>query len=127
MSFRLARDPAVLLTLFATALRALAAFGLNVTPEQQSWWNAAAAAIAGAAVAVFVKKDKQLPAILGVLSAVMALAVGYGLDWSAEQQMLVMSLAGGILAFWTRTQVDAPVPTTPPVVAVAARPNVGPM
>jgi hypothetical protein len=116
MNFRLARDPAILLTLFATAVRFIAAFWVDVSPEQQGWWNAAAAAVAGVIVAVFVKREKQVPAILGALNALMALAIGYGLHWSAEQQAIVISLAGAVLAAYTRTQVDAPVPAPAPTV-----------
>ena len=114
--FRLARDPALLLTLVASVVRLLAAFKLDFTVEEQSLWNAAAAALAGAAVAVWVKREKQVPAILGALNAVLALAVGYGLHWSPEQQTLIVSAVGAVLAFYTRTQVVAPVPAPAPAV-----------
>lgn len=121
MNFRLARDPAIFLTVVATAVRFISAFFIEVTPEQQAWWNAAAAAIAGVVVALWVKREGQVPALLGALNALMALAVGYGLHWSAEQQAIVISLAGALLAFYTRTQVTAPVSAPAPTVQVAGR------
>ncbi len=112
---RLARDPAILLTLIATVVRVAAAFFFDISEDNQALINAAAAAVAGAFVAIRVKSDKQVPALLGALHAVLALAVGFGLDWSAEQQATAMSFFGALLAFYTRDRVLAPVAAEPPI------------
>jgi hypothetical protein len=106
---RLSRDPALYLTAFATLLRLAAAFWWNVSDDQQAVLNAAATATAGILVAFFVIKDKQVPAILGGVQAVLALAVGFGAHLSAENQALIMSAVGAAIAMFVRTQVDAPV------------------
>lgn len=104
---RLSREPALWLTLFATAVRLTAAFWFEITDAQQAWLNAAATAIAGLIVAVWVRRDGQVAALLGVVQAFLALAVGFGLDISAEGQAVIMSFAGALAAAFTRTQVTA--------------------
>lgn len=109
MSFRLSRDPAIYVSLFATALRLACAFWIHLTDGQQAVLNAAVTAIAGLIVAFWVIRDGQVPAILGVAQALLALAIGFGLNVSAENQAVVMSLVGLVVAAFVRTQVTARV------------------
>jgi hypothetical protein len=109
MSFKLSRDPALYLFLVATAVRLFSAFILHVSTDTQALVNALATAIAGIVIAVVVRRDGQVPAILGGAQALLALAVGLGLDVSAENQALIMSFVGGVAAAFIRTQVIAPV------------------
>jgi hypothetical protein len=106
---KLSRDPALWLTLFATAVRLFGAFVINLDADHQAWLNAAATALAGLIVAFIVKKDGQVPAILGFAQALIALAVGFGLHISAEGQAAIMSFIGAAAAAFVRTQVVAPV------------------
>jgi hypothetical protein len=106
---KLSRDPALWLTLFATAVRLFAAFVIHLTDEQQAVLNACATAVASLIVAVIVRRDGQVPAILGVAQALLALAIGFGLNVSAEGQAVIMSFVGAVAAAFTRTQVVAPV------------------
>lgn len=110
MTFRLSREPAVWLSLFATALRLGSAFLLHFTDEQQALLNAVATAVAGVAVAFLVRRDGQVAAILGIAQALLALAVGFGLNVSAEMQAVIMSLVGTAVAAFVRTQVTAKAP-----------------
>jgi hypothetical protein len=103
------REPALLLALISILIKTLAAFGLNVTVDQQALINAVAAALVGLLVAV-ATHDGAAAALLGAAQAVVALAVGFGLQWSTDQQAVVMSLVAAAVAMWTRTQVTAPVP-----------------
>lgn len=112
---RLLREPALLLSLVATAIRLVSAFFIEVSPDRQAWINAAATAVCSATVAVWVRREGQVPAILGAIQALLALAVGFGLHWTGEQQAVFMSFAGTVAAFYTRTQVVAPVPAAPAV------------
>jgi len=109
MNFSLGRDPAVWLTLFATAVRLGGAFLFDITDGQQAVLNAAATAIAGLIVAIWVRRDGQVAALLGVAQALLALAIGFGLDVSAENQAVIMSFVGAVAAAFIRTQVVAPV------------------
>jgi uncharacterized membrane protein AbrB (regulator of aidB expression) len=108
----LKREPAIWLTLVATAVRLLAAFVIDLTDTQQAWLNAAAAAAAGLIVAVWVKREGQVPAILGFVQAL--LSVAFGLHMDAEHQATIMSFVGAFVAFYVRTQVVAPVPAEVP-------------
>jgi hypothetical protein len=112
MTLKLGRDPALYLTLVATAVRLLAAFVIHLSDEQQAVLNAVATAVAGAIVAAIVNRDGQVPALLGVAQALLALAVGFGLHISAENQAIIMSFIGAITAAFVRTQVVAPVAPT---------------
>lgn len=107
MSLRLSREPALWLTLFATAVRLLGAFVIDLTDGQQAVLNAAATAGASLVVAVWVKRDGQVAALLGLAQALLALGVGFGLDISAENQAILMSFVGAAAAAFVRTQVTA--------------------
>lgn len=109
MSFKLARDPALWLFLVATGVRLFSAFVIQVDDDTQALINALATAVASALVALIVRRDGQVPALLGVAQALLALAVGLGLHVSAENQALIMSFVGGLAAAFVRTQVTAPV------------------
>ncbi len=105
--FMFRREPALLLAAFAALVKLAAAFGLDLTPDQQSVLNALAAAAVGLAVAV-VAHDALAAPILGFVQAALAVAVGFGLHWSADQQAVVMSAVGALVAMFVRTQVTAP-------------------
>jgi len=109
---RLSRDPALWLTVFATAARLFGAFVIHLDADHQAWLNAGATAVAGLIVAVWVKRDGQVAALLGLAQALLALAVGFGLHISAEGQAAIMSFVGAAAAAFIRTQVTAPVSAT---------------
>lgn len=113
----LKREPAMWLGLVAVLVKMGAAFGLDVSGEQQAVVNALAAALVGLVLAVMAD-DGVGAAVLGFVQAALALAVGFGLDWSAERQAVVLSVAAAVVAMFDRTQVTAPVPASavqPPV------------
>lgn len=112
MSFKLSRDPALYLFLVATAVKLFSAFVLHVSDNTQALVNAVAIAVAAAIVAAVVKHDGQVAAILGVAQALLALAVGFGLHLSADNQALVMTFLGALAAGFVRTQVVAPASAT---------------
>lgn len=103
------REPAALLSLIAVIVKLVAAFGVDVSGEQQAVINAVAAAAVGLTLAVMAS-DGVGAALIGLVQAAVALAVGFGLDWSAERQAVVLSVATAVVAMWDRTQVTAPVP-----------------
>lgn len=121
MIFR--RDPALWLSLLATAIRLAVGFGLPLTVDQQSLLNAVLAAVVGLVVAFTVRHDGQVAAILGFVGAAIALAIGFGLRLSPENQALIMSFVGTVLAAFTRTQVGTGVPpVTKPELQPAIKP-----
>lgn len=112
MSFKLSRDPALYLFLVATAVKLFSAFVLHVSDNTQAAVNAVAVAVAAAIVALVVKHDGQVAAILGVAQALLALAIGLGLHLTADNQALIMTFLGAIAAAFVRTQVVAPTAAT---------------
>lgn len=109
------REPALYVSLAATAVRLIAAFVIDLTEVQQSALNAVIAAAAGLFIAHIVH-DGQLAAILGFVQALVSLAIGLGLKIDPDGQAVIMSFVGTAAAMFTRTQVTAPVqPQTPPV------------
>lgn len=108
--FNLIREPAIILTLVATVVRLLTAHWLDVSPDTQAVVNAFVTAASGVVVAIWVKHNGAVPALLGFVQAALALGVGFGWNISAGQQALVMSILGGFAALFVRTQVVAPGP-----------------
>ena len=106
---KLSRDPAFYVTLAATVIRLLAAFVIDLSADQQTWLNAACAAIGGVVVAFWVQREGQVAALTGLVTALLAVAVGFGADISAEGQAAIMSFVGVAAAAFIRTQVVAPV------------------
>lgn len=107
----LGREPAIILSFIAIVVKLAAAFGLDVSVDQQAWINAVAAAAVGLALAVMAN-DGIGAAVLGLVQSSLALAVGLGLEWSVDQQAVVMSFVGAVVAMFDRTQVTAPVPAS---------------
>jgi hypothetical protein len=103
------RDPALWLTLIATAVRLFSAFVIDLSADQQAVLNAVAAAVAGFVIAK-VTHQGQPAAILGLVHALLALGVGFGLHMDPDTQALVMSFVGLVISMFIRTQVIAPVP-----------------
>lgn len=108
--FNLVREPAIILTLVATVVRLLTAHWLDVSPDTQAVVNAFVTAASGVIVALWVKHNGAVPALLGFVQAALALGVGFGWNISAGQQALIMSILGGLAALFVRTQVVAPGP-----------------
>lgn len=103
------RDPALFISLGATTVRLFAAFIVDLNADQQALLNAVIAAVAGVAICVIVR-DGLPAAILGLVQALLALAIGFGLHVDPDNQALIMSGVGTAMAMFVRTQVIAPAP-----------------
>jgi hypothetical protein len=115
----LGREPVLWLSLVSIGVKVISAFLVHVSTDQQAVINAAAVAVAGLLVAV-TTHDGESGAILGVVQALLALGVGFGLRWTPDQQAMVMSLASMLVAMFVRTQVTAPVAPSAPIAAATA-------
>jgi hypothetical protein len=102
------REPALLLAFLAAVVQVVSTFVVTLTPGQQGLLNAAAAAVAGVITAIVVHDGVQA-AVLGLVQAVLSLAVGFGLHWDGIQQSVVMAVVGAGLALWVRDRVTAPI------------------
>jgi nicotinamide riboside transporter PnuC len=103
------REPAVILATVSALIQFLSLFIVELTTDQQAVLNAVVAALIGVITAATVARDKLLPAVVGLGQAILALAVGFGADWSAEQQTALMALVATAAGMFIRTQVAAPV------------------
>ena len=102
------REPAAWLALFAVAVKLFSAFVMHVDQDTQAWVNAVAAAAMGLLIA-WITQDGVVAAILGLVQAVISLAVGLGVHWDTTTQALVLSAVSLALGAYDRTQVTAPV------------------
>ncbi len=104
------REPVYILAVIAIALKLAAAYGLDVSENQQTLINTVLSCIVAVASAVVLKTGAAGAAILQLASAGLALFVGFGLDLSAEQQAGWMSFVAAVLAVVEHREVEAPVP-----------------
>jgi hypothetical protein len=109
----LGREPVYWLTAVAVLLKLVAAYGIDVSDNQQATINAVLAAAVGIASAVVLKSGALAAAILNFGQAGIALFVAFGLNMDAHQQGLIMSGIATVLALVLHEQVTAPVPTVP--------------
>lgn len=110
--FLAGREPALIATVAGVGIKLLGAFWLHLSVDQQSVLNAVVVAGLGLAVA-FATRDGFSAAILGFVQALIALAIGFGLNLTADNQALIMSFVATAIGMFTRTQVTAPVPPPP--------------
>lgn len=103
------RDPAMLFQAIAILLSLLATFGLPLTPEWQGVVNGLIMTGWGVATAIVVAKDKIVPAVTAFAQVVFLLVAGLGYHLADTQQFMVLTLIGLLFAFFTRTQVVAPI------------------
>lgn len=103
------REPALILGFVAAAIQLFSAVVLPLSVEQQGVLNAVAVAVMGLVTAAAVSADKAAPAVLGVVQAVLACALAFGLALAPETQGAVMAFASAVVSMFVRTQVTAPV------------------
>jgi hypothetical protein len=89
---------------------------LHLTADQQAGLNAVAVAVAGIITAVSVH-DGVSAAVTGLIKAVIALVLAYGVHLSADWQVAIMSITAAVVAFFVTSRATAKVP--PPVSLVA--------
>lgn len=104
------REPALWLGLVSAVVQLVSALWLPLTVEQQGGVNAVAVAVLGVVTAVAVAKERVAPAVLGLVQAVLALALAFGLHLPDTHQSVIMAFAAAVAAMFTRTQVVAPAP-----------------
>ncbi|WP_393075340.1 hypothetical protein [Streptomyces sp. LN704] len=105
------REPVYLLAVFAIGLKLAAAYGLDVSADQQTLINTVLACLVAVVSAVVLKTGAVGAAILQFASALLALFLGFGLDMSATEQAGWMSLVAAVLALFEHREVTAPVPS----------------
>lgn len=101
------REPAVILGLVAALVQLLSATLMDWTVDQQGIINGTAMAVVGFLTALSVSEDAAFAALAGLVKAVIALALAFGLALDPNLQSSIMVLVTALGAFWVRTQVVA--------------------
>lgn len=105
----LGREPALWLGLIAAGIQLVAYFVFPLTEAQQGVLNAVAVAVFGAITAFMVSSEQGVPALLGVLQALIALGLAFGLKIDPGAQAAIMAFATTVASVITRQLVVVPV------------------
>ncbi|MCX4911923.1 hypothetical protein [Streptomyces sp. NBC_00878] len=106
----LGREPVYLLAFVAVVLKLSSAYGMDVTAEQQAVIMAVLSGAVALTEAIVLRTGAAAAAIVNLAQAVLALFLGFGLDFTAEQQALWMLVVESAVALALRREVTAPVP-----------------
>lgn len=105
------REPAMILSAIYAVLSLLSAFVLHWSENQVSLVNAVLAALMALILWKTLVGDGQFAAIVNFIKAVFALAIGFGLHMTAQNQAIVMgSVVPIVSALIVRPQVTAQPP-----------------
>jgi hypothetical protein len=104
------REPVYILAFVAITLKLAAAYGLDVTADQQGAVMAVLSLIVAVVTAVVLKTGAAAAAVVNLAQGVLALFLAFGLHLSADQQALWMGIVEAAVALVIRKEVTAPVP-----------------
>lgn len=111
----LGREPALAIIGVLGPLAALVVSVIpGITPGWQTVIESVVYAAAGALTAAMVASDKLAPALMGLATALINLAVAAGAHLDDSQQTAIMTAVSLLVAAFIRTQVDAPLPKITP-------------
>lgn len=105
------REPVYILAFVAITLKLAAAYGLDVSAEQQGAIMAVLSLIVAVVTAVVLKTGAAAAAVVNLAQGVLALFLAFGLELSADQQALWMGIVEAAVALVIRKEVTAPVPS----------------
>lgn len=106
------REPAQWLGLLSAAVALFSAVVLPLSTEQQGSIVAVATAGFGILTAAAVSGEKAAPLVAGLVQSVLSLALAFGLHLAPNTQGAVMAFVAAGVAWYLRTQVEAPTPNS---------------
>lgn len=104
------REPVAIMAFISSAIAVFSSFVIELSDEQQGVLNAVTVALFGFIAAALLQRDRLVPAVTGLIKAVLAVAISFGLHMTPEQQGLILTLVAGAAALLIRPQVTASVP-----------------
>ncbi|MEV0526061.1 hypothetical protein AB0I66_21730 [Streptomyces sp. NPDC050439] len=107
------REPVYILAFIAIVLKLSAAYGLDVSAEEQGAIMAALSLLVAFLTAIVLKSGAVGAAIVNLAQGVLAIFLAFGLDMAAETQALWMLGVEGLVALLLHREVTAPVPALP--------------
>jgi hypothetical protein len=102
-----------ILAFIAVALKLSSAYGWDVSADRQAAIMAVLSCAVAIAEAFVLKNGAAFAAIVNFGHAGIALFLAFGLHMTAEQQALWMFAIEGVVAFFVRREVTAPVSAIP--------------
>lgn len=103
------REPVAILAFIAVAIKLSSAYGWDVSAEQQAAIMVVLSCAVAIAEAFILKNGAAFAAIVNFGHAGIALFLAFGLNMTAEEQALWMLAIEGLVAFFVRREVTAPV------------------
>ncbi|MET7442375.1 hypothetical protein ACFYQQ_01295 [Streptomyces sp. NPDC005496] len=107
------REPVYILAIVAIGLKLGAAYGLDVSSEEQGAIMAVLSLIVAVVSAIVLKTGAVGAAIVNLAQGALALFLAFGLEMPAEVQALWMMAVEGAVALVLHREVTAPVPALP--------------
>lgn len=104
------REPVYILAAVAIGLKLAAAYGLDVSAEQQGAVMAVLSLIVAVVNAIVLKTGAIGAAIVNLAQGAIALFLAFGLHLTADQQALWMGIVEAAVALAIHKEVTAPVP-----------------
>lgn len=102
------REPVQIAGLFAALIQLVSSQFIALTSQQQGTLNAVVVAVLGFVVAASVSEEKAVPAVAGLIQAVLSCVLAFnvpGITPALESAVMAFVAAGS--AFFVRTQVTA--------------------
>ena len=104
------REPAAVVAAVEAVLAFIVTFGIpGLTAEDAARWLAIAAAF-GTAITAWATVNTRVSVVVGIIRALVILAVGYGLPITEEQVGLLVVMANAVGGLWLR-QLNSPSDT----------------
>lgn len=107
------REPVYLLAFIAIVLKLSAAYGLDVSDEQQGAIMFVLSLAVALATTIVLKTGAAAAAIVNLAQGFLALFLAFGLTMPAETQALWMTAVEGAVALLLRREVTAPLGPLP--------------
>jgi hypothetical protein len=104
------REPVYILAFISICLKLAAAYGLDVTAQQQGAIMAVLSLVVAVVTAFVLHNGAAGASIVNLAQGVLALFLAFGLHMSAQTQALWMLAVEGAVALVLHREVTAPVP-----------------
>ena len=107
------REPVAILAFIAVTLKLGAAYGWDLSIEQQTYIMASLSAVVALIEAFVLKSGAAFAAIVNLAQAALAMFLGFGLEMPPETQALWLFAVEAVAAFFLRRDVTAPIALLP--------------
>jgi len=104
------REPALWLAAISAVVSLGSQLIWHLSDTQQGALNGAAVFLVGLLTAISVDHEKLVPAIMGLLGALLSVGLAFGWQLDATSQNVIMTAAATIVAMFVRTQVTVDLP-----------------